>query len=242
MSGWEYGGAYRRHDMRGVIGVGTGKVQVWDLFDGVPEFMREADCVFVDPPCSMGNLRSFYTKADRPEARGTYEEFVGALFRAIDEIGPRWLYVEAFASNLERIVAESRARYAEVSIDESSYYHRAANRCWIVRSGGAPGPVCKLDEEDYIEWVCGKVGYGCIGDPCMGRGLVGWHAYRAGKRFVGTELNAKRLAVLVEKVAEDASGRVGGGGCHPLQAGSGRTRPRGLSAEKIGHPAKCEKP
>ena len=34
----------------------------------------------------------------------------------------------------------------------------------------------------------------------MGQGLVGWYANQAGKRFVGTELNPKRLAVLVESI------------------------------------------
>jgi uncharacterized protein (DUF2344 family) len=42
--------------------------------------------------------------------------------------------------------------------------------------------------------------YNVIGDLCMGRGLVGLNAYRNGKRFVGTELNHKRLSVLIEKV------------------------------------------
>ena len=34
----------------------------------------------------------------------------------------------------------------------------------------------------------------------MGRGLVGVNAYKNGKRFVGTELNHKRLAVLLERI------------------------------------------
>lgn len=201
MSAWEYGGAYKRHDMTGVIRAGTGRVQVRDLFDGMPEFMLGADCVFTDPPCSTGNLRSFYTKADQADARGTYEEFLAALFRAIDAIGPRWLYVEAFKSNLAAVEAACRKRFADVAVDESSYYHREKNRCWIVRCGGTPGPENKLDEENYIAWVCANVPYECIADPCMGRGLVGLHAHRAGKKFVGTELNPKRLAVLLDRLA-----------------------------------------
>ena len=34
----------------------------------------------------------------------------------------------------------------------------------------------------------------------MGQGLVGWNAYKNGKKFVGTEINKKRLAVLVDKI------------------------------------------
>ncbi len=36
--------------------------------------------------------------------------------------------------------------------------------------------------------------------PRMGQGLVGWYANQAGKPFVGTELNSKRLAILVESI------------------------------------------
>lgn len=205
---WEYGGAYKRHDMHGVIECGTGKVQVHDLFDGLPEFMLGADCVFTDPPCSTGNLRSFYTKADMPDARGTYEEFLAALFSAIDAIRPKWLYIEVFAGNRAAVEAECRKRYAEVEVDESGYYHKAANRCWIVRCGGAPRPPAKLDEEDYIAWVCANVPFGRIADPCMGRGLVGYHANLNGKPFVGTELNTKRLAVLLDRIATGPSSKL----------------------------------
>jgi hypothetical protein len=57
-----------------------------------------------------------------------------------------------------------------------------------------------LDEEDAIRWVCGNVSFEWIGDLCMGRGSVGYYAWKAGKKFVGTELNHKRLSVLVERI------------------------------------------
>lgn len=40
-------------------------------------------------------------------------------------------------------------------------------------------------------------------DLCMGRGLVGYHAWKARRRFVGTELNPRRLACLLDRVAKD---------------------------------------
>ena len=39
----------------------------------------------------------------------------------------------------------------------------------------------------------------------MGRGLVAVNAYRNRKRFVGTELNHKRLSVLIERIVEKGS-------------------------------------
>lgn len=61
-------------------------------------------------------------------------------------------------------------------------------------------PLDYTDEEDAIAWVCENEEYDCIGDLCMGRGLIGVNAYKNGKRFVGTELNHKRLAVLLERI------------------------------------------
>ena len=39
-----------------------------------------------------------------------------------------------------------------------------------------------------------------LGDFCMGRGLVGYYSNKAGKHFVGTELNKKRLAILLDMI------------------------------------------
>ena len=50
MNKWEYGGAYKKHDMEGIIEVGTGEVKVHNIFDKLPDFMRKADCIFCDPP------------------------------------------------------------------------------------------------------------------------------------------------------------------------------------------------
>jgi hypothetical protein len=40
----------------------------------------------------------------------------------------------------------------------------------------------------------------------MGRGLVGFYAHSDGRQFVGTELNYKRLAVLIERVKTGRKG------------------------------------
>lgn len=44
--------------------------------------------------------------------------------------------------------------------------------------------------------------YEVMGDLCMGQGLVGLSAWDAGKPFVGTELNKRRLANLLQKLAK----------------------------------------
>ena len=202
MSKFEYGRKYKLYDMNGEIKIGTGVVKVHDIYDHVPEFMKNADCIFVDPPCSVGNLKSFYTKADRHDYKDDYDEFLDRLFCYIDTIDPEYLYIEVFASNRDNVIERCKERYQFVDVDDSFYYHNRKNKCWIVRCGhvSAPGPCKTIDEENYIKWVCEHVDYKCIADPCIGRGLVGWYSNMFGKRFVGTELNEKRLAVLIDRI------------------------------------------
>lgn len=202
-SNWEYGGIYKNYDMTGIIETGTGQVMVHDIYEECPEFMKQANCLFVDPPCSVGNLKTFYTKADRTDYKETYEPFVERLFHYIDEIQPEILYIEVFASNKNMIINECQKRYKYISVDDSYYYHNRKNKCWIVRCGKAAEaehPEKAMDESCYIKWICKNVDFNCIADPCMGRGLVGYYANLNNKKFVGTELNKKRLAILVDDI------------------------------------------
>jgi DNA modification methylase len=109
------------------------------------------------------------------------------------EIGKEYLAV--FITKMQEI-------YKYVTFYNSSYYHKNDNLCYIVRgSRKAKKPKLDgIDEEDIITWVCENESYTCIGDLCMGRGLVACAAYRTGKKFVGTELNHKRLSVALERL------------------------------------------
>lgn len=207
---WDYGGAYLRHDMSGEIALpNDSRVMVRDLTAGLPDFMREADTVFSDPPCSPGNLRSFHTKAGQalPYAWGDFEQ---AFFARLDEIAPAHLFLEVFRSNRDAFLAAIGQRFAHVRVYDSHYYRRRNNRCWIIHAAHEPlpdYPLQDLDEADVIAWICRHHPYRTIADPCMGLGLVGKHAYLAGRRFVGTELNPKRLAVLVDFITQKEAQR-----------------------------------
>lgn len=203
---WEYGGVYKKHDMSGIIELQGGTLKVHNIFDPLPEFMKKADCIFCDPPCSKGNLNTFYTKADRDDYQASYEPFTVRFFECIDEIKPKKLFIEAFKSNLDRFLKECQARYKYVKYYSTTYYHKASNVCWIIVASDEPFSYDfdGLDEEDIIYWIGKNVEYECIGDLCMGTGLVGKSALKAGKPFVGTELNAKRLALLVDYVKNNS--------------------------------------
>lgn len=203
MNNWEYGGAYKNYNMDGLIKAGTGLVKVHNIFDPLPSFMKQADCIFCDPPCSKANINSFYTKADRTDYQESYEPFAKRFFECVDEIAPNTVFIEVFASNHALFLEECKKRFEYVKEYNATYYHKEDCKCWIIQASNvsnATYPFEGKDEQDIIEYICEKVPYNCIGDLCMGRGLVGFYANKNGRYFVGTELNKKRLAVLLERI------------------------------------------
>lgn len=203
MNKWEYGEAYKNYNMDGIIKAGSGIVKVHNIFDPLPEFMHNADVIFCDPPCSKGNLNTFYTKADRTDYQESYMPFAERFFNCIDEISPDTVFIEVFASNHDYFLEQCKERFEYVKEYHTTYYHKADCKCYIIQASNtsnATYPFDGMDEETVIEYICEKVPFRCIGDLCMGRGLVGFNANKNGRYFVGTELNKKRLAVLLERI------------------------------------------
>lgn len=209
-SNWDYGGASERHPIQGkhVRFADGSEVREHNLFDPLPDFMRRAEIVFVDPPWNRGNLNSFYTKAGRTDHRDSFEEFYLRLWACIDEIAPRVCYVEMGKEYLGEFLLEMKRRFKAVTFFNSTYYHGKDKLCYVIRGASRRKklPLDGMDEEDIIAWICANEDAGCIGDLCMGRGLVGRYAHANGRQFVGTELNHKRLSVLVEKLAQQGLG------------------------------------
>lgn len=198
---FNYGDFYKKYDMNGEIKIGTGIVKVHDIFNPLPEFMEQADVIFCDPPCSKINIKTFYTKADML-FNNDYLNFVKVLFENIKIINPKILFLEVFKSNKNLFIDECKKLYKNIEVKDSFYYHNKKNKCWILicSNDEIPNLSDNIDEQDYIEWICKNINYNCIGDLCMGRGLVGFYSNKYGKKFVGTELNKKRLAVLLERI------------------------------------------
>jgi hypothetical protein len=208
---WNYGDAYKRYDMNGEIRLEHGTLKVHDIFDEIPQFMYGANALFCDPPCSKSNLNSFYTKAEKEKRTDEFATFANRLFCVIQEIAPEYVFLEAFKSDYAMIEEFLKKNYSKVNVYNSMYYHNAKNRCWIFAASNKELPqldIDGIDEEDAIEKICKLKEVKCIADPCMGKGLVAYYATIAGKRFVGTELNEKRLAVAVERCTTRKRGRI----------------------------------
>lgn len=208
MNNWTYGGAYLLHPIeygQSAVFSNGGILKVHNIFEQLPEFMIDADLMFIDPPWNLGNLNSFYTKAGRQDYNKNFEEFYSRLFQCIADIMPDVCYIEIGKQYLPEFMIEAKKLFRHVTFYNSSYYHKKDNICYVIRCSKKKHsklPLDHVDEEHIISWICANEDYDIIGDLCMGQGLVAVNAFKAGKRFVGTELNPRRLSAAVRKLAE----------------------------------------
>ena len=204
MTKWDYGGAFERFPVteEPYVFKDGSIIQVHDIMKPLPEFMKKADVIFTDSPWNLGNLTTFYTKADKAKEIGRFEHFYIRLFECVEEIHPAICFLEIGKQHLADYITKMRKLYKHVTFYNSMYYHNKKNKCYVVEGSNkrVPLKLDDIDEEDIIKKICYELDYEYIGDLCMGRGLVGEHAYGANKKFVGTELNHKRLSVLREKI------------------------------------------
>jgi len=183
-------------------------VKVHDIFDPLPSFMHKADCVFTDPPYNQNLCTNFcYKKGAVLSSKNNtqFDAFTNRFFMCVKEINPKFLFIEMGKEYLSWYIEECKKRYKYVTFYNSTYYKKKENKCYVIHATNIfkkrrYKELEDLDEEEIIKWICAHHEYKCIGDLCMGTGLVGKHAYLNGKSFVGTELNKKRLAILIDYI------------------------------------------
>lgn len=208
MANWDYGNKDKNHDMSGEISLPNDSiVQVCDWTNGIPAFMKQADTLFIDPPWNIGNVKTFYTKAKKPHLEMDFLLFTEHLFNRISEIDPKFLFIEIGKEFLGQYLEKCKTKYKYVTFYNSTYYKKQNNKCYVIHATNEwkrkrYKALEDMDEENIIAWLCENHQADCIGDLCMGRGLVGKYAYYNSRKFVGTELNIKRLAVLVDYIRE----------------------------------------
>lgn len=201
---YNYGDAYKRHPIEeGIAEFPDGsKLKTHDIFNFLPAFMKQADLLFTDSPWNKTNYGTFYTKAGIMPSKD-FDEFVERLFECIRIINPKVCYLEIGKEYLSKYMRNLEKIYPYVSLYNSTYYHNKNNICYVIRgSYKAKKPKFDyMDEEDIINAICEYEDFNCIADLCMGQGLVALAAYQTGHRFVGTELNHKRLSVTIERLS-----------------------------------------
>ncbi len=205
-SKWNYGDAFRRHPIqegqRAIFSDGS-SVMPHNIFDPLPPFMQAADVLFIDPPWNKGNLNTFYTKAGRSDYQESFEVFYERLFSCIAAIDAKTCYIEIGKEYLSEFLGKAKRLYPSVTFYNSTYYHKKENRCYVIHAAHRRKNhhLDDMDEEDIIAWIGEHEDYACIGDLCMGLGTVGIKSYAHRKKFVGTELNPRRISVMLEKIA-----------------------------------------
>jgi len=177
-------------------------VTVCDIIHGMPEYMFDADMIYCDPPWSLGNTNSFYTKAGKTESYiHDFSEFYSALFARIAQINPRACYLEIGKRHADIFEREMGRLFPSVGIWEIRYYRK--NPCLLVRGGERPSSSFDFTGLDDTRTPAAAIDLeypSCVADLCTGQGLTAVAAFKAGKRFVGTELNRRRLAVAIDRV------------------------------------------
>jgi len=199
---WTYGDAWERFPIEsgevwGIPDNGS-RMAVHNIFGSLPEFMNFADLLFIDPPWNLSNINTFYSKAGRSDYLQNFTDFSDVLFQRLKEISARTVYIEIGKQNVLDFRHRLEEMYLDVQMWPVVYYRK--HPTWLLR--GSSGTIAYdfegIDEAKCISIISQIEIYDVIGDLCMGRGLVGMAAYQAGKPFVGTELNKRRLACLLD--------------------------------------------
>lgn len=189
-----------------VYTLGNGsKMRLLDIVkDEWPEYLKEADCVFIDPAGNKGVLKSYYTKADLNCPVDSFADFASYIKELIKFINPERVFVECFATNKNTLIPLVEELFPCVKVYESTYYHKADCKAWIVQGTQVPEDYGYdgVDEWDVVMKLCKDVPFDTIADFFMGQGLVAQAAYKAGKRFFGSDMNRNRLAVGIHKIAD----------------------------------------
>lgn len=202
LRGHKYNGAIDRvkiaPDKKYIINNGQGVIFNHNVFDEIPAEFYGAAYVVVDPPWSMGNLRSFYTKAEK-ELDKEFKEFLDRIFYVLKEIGVNSCYMEFGKQYKDEIVRRMSEVFDNVRVIDSFYYN--TQPCFFI-IGENEGheldfDTTPKDELKVIDEII-KLKEGKVLDFCLGRGAVSRTAYKYGKEFVGSELNINRLAVCYE--------------------------------------------
>lgn len=211
---YKYNNLYKKYNLDdGVVAhIGTGVVKVHDIFDATPDFMKDADIIICDPPYNKSALSAFYTKAEKQKRADSFDVFLRRFFDVVREISPRLVCLEVGVPMLDSFMVFLSKMYSNIITKESYYYKNKSNKCLFVFASNEPIDdaivnMPFMDEEDVIRHICQNIDFSCVADPCMGMGLVAYYANKAGKRFVGTELNKYRLAVCCERVTTGERGK-----------------------------------
>ena len=180
---------------------GASKICVSDITKRLPDFMLAADMIYSDTPWSLGNINMFNSKAGREHMAG-FAEFYTPLFSHIKRIAPRVCYLEIGKQELGRFRDMLGGLYGVVQQWEIVYYNKYP--CYLLRGGASAidFDFIGMDDAETPRAAVRADDPAVVGDFCTGRGLTGLAALGEGKRFVGCEMNKRKLAVFIHRARQ----------------------------------------
>jgi hypothetical protein len=200
---WKYGNSWEKYPInKNEIWEYKGsKLKVCDIMEGLPSFMKEADLIYCDPPWNTGNLNSWYTKNNQKEIRQEYPTFIQKIVDYSSIIDPVAVYLEVGLQNVGLLKSLLQKKFRNIQLWNITYYKK--NPCCLVRGsnyGKTDIDFNGLDDMDSPLIAMESENFHTVADFCMGRGLIAVSAYKLNKRFLGTELNKRRLSVTISKI------------------------------------------
>jgi hypothetical protein len=162
-----------------------------------------ADLAYADPPWTPSLATGFRTKAGLPR-QVDFGRLLLAVVEAIDRSGAPVAYIEMGRDYVDRLADILAERGREVDRYAITYYGR--HPAWLLRASTTlddpPRMPGVLDDADTPAWAIEAEGRpALVFDPCIGRGLTAIAAARAGVRVLGLDLNPRRLAVAIDRLA-----------------------------------------
>lgn len=202
---WKYGDSWEKYPIeKGELWEEetTGSyVMVYDIYDEFPGLVSQADMIYVDPPWNTGNINSFYTKAKIP-LRREFSQFTDRMFDLIKYVLPSVTFIEMGYQHGPLVKAKLSEMYPFVNEWDITYYNRGKNLLIRGSDKGTTTDYKGLDDEVTPEHAILSEKPECVLDFCMGLGCTGLTAYKHGTRFIGLELNKRRLANLMNDIAK----------------------------------------
>ena len=157
--------------------------------------------VYCDPPWNLGNTNCFYTKAGKNnDYIDSFFKFYSILFKRIEQINPTVCYLEIGKQNKSIFFDGIKQLFPVVQIWQIKYYKK--NICYLLRGGTSSikFDYWDIDDTKTPSFAIQNENPLCVADLCTGQGLTAIAAFKYNKKFVGTELNKRRLAVTINKV------------------------------------------
>ena len=215
---WNYGDAGDRWQVAfgDVWSCGPHILACGDLAEGDANVLVDGfgkpDFAYVDPPWNKGNARAFRTKAhaSTPEIETGPVDFKGFLDALVDALSRVKFdcFVEMGHAQLPLLKDRIEQAGGDVGIVwDTVYYRRHPSHlvhCWW--NSATFMPVVDFtgmdDEKTPFAALNSVAKHGkTVFDPCIGRGLTAMAAESLDLRVIGLELNPRRLAVAIDRLA-----------------------------------------